>query len=453
MGLFNPRPLPLNPFRKYTACARHMLWLIIKLMIDGIQPPRRPAEVKKAAKITRDDEAYEPAFLPPEAIAAEEVSEMSVDELVEPKKFAPPASATKGRKFTPIVWFKNLGKKQKIIAIIALVLVLAGLGGGAYALLKKPAPKPAPATVVEKKQEAPKEVPVYSPLTGVAVTKDQLKLPVTAIMIENSPDARPQAGLNQAGVVFEAIAEGGITRFLTLWQEAQPDYVGPVRSVRPYYVDWLEGFDAAVAHVGGSAEALQKIKAEGVKDLDQFYNPGPYKRVNNRVAPHNMYTSLAGLIDLQKTKGWTSSTFTGFLRKVEKPSDAPTARAIDIVISGPLYNVHYDYDLATNSYKRSEGGKPHLDERSGAQISPKVVIGIIVPYSIHSDRIHSVYGTIGSGKAYIFQDGNSIEGTWEKTSAKAQISFKDAAGVVVKLNPGQTWITVTSIANNVTYRP
>ena len=424
------------------------------LMIDGIQPSRKPVGAKKATKLTPQDLDNEPAFKPPEAVAAAETpAKPSASTPVTPKRFGSPSAGKKSGKFNLIEKFKDLSKRQKIIAIVALVLVVGGLGGGAFALLKKPAAKPAPAPVAEKKEEAPKETPIYSPLTGIPVTKDQQSLPVTAIMIENSPDARPQSGLNQAGVVFEAIAEGGITRFLTLWQEAQPDYVGPVRSVRPYYVDWLEGFDAAVAHVGGSPEALNKIKDEGVKDLDQFYNPGPYHRVSNRYAPHNMYTSLAGLIDLAKSKGWSTSTFTGFPRKAEKPSDAPTARTIDITISGPLYNVHYDYDVASNSYKRSEGGKPHLDERSKAQISPKVVIAMILPYNLESDNLHSQYGTIGSGKAYIFQDGNSIEGTWEKTSGKSQIVFKDAQGTVVKLNPGQTWITATSIASNVVYKP
>lgn len=422
-------------------------------MIDGIQPPRRASGPKKPAKIKLMDTESEPAFRPPEAFAAEETVTAPEETPVAPKRFTPANPTKKSGKFNFIEKFQNLTKKQKIIAIALLLVILAGLGGGAYALLKKPAPKPAPVVVEQKKEEAPKETPIYSPLTGVAVTKEQSLLPVTAVMIENSPDARPQSGLNQAGVVFEAIAEGGITRFLTLWQEAQPDYVGPVRSVRPYYVDWLEGFDAAVAHVGGSPEALQKIKTDGAKDLDQFYNPGPYHRVSNRYAPHNMYTSLAGLIDLEKSKGWTSSTFTGFPRKAEKPSDAPTARTIDIAISGPLYNVHYDYDLASNSYKRSEGGKPHVDERSKAQISPKVVIAIVLPYSIEGDGIHSSYGTIGSGKAFIFQDGNSVEGTWEKSSSKSQIIFKDAAGNPLPLNPGQTWITATSIANNVVYKP
>lgn len=417
-------------------------------MIDGITPPKRTGEPPKLAKIKRDDEVSEVAFEPPESIALKEepstpTTEQSVGRFQSPKQ---------GRR-SPIAWFQDLPRKGKFAVIFALLLVLTGIGGGVWAYLHSEKPAPTPVVAEAKKEDPPKEVLIYSPLTGNTVSKEQSELPVTGIMIENSPDARPQSGLNQAGVVFEAIAEGGITRFLTLWQETQPDYVGPVRSVRPYYVDWLEGFDAAVAHVGGSPEALAKIKSDGVKDLDQFYNSGPYKRVSNRYAPHNMYTSLGGLLDLQKSKGWTSSTFTGFPRKAAKPSDAPTARTIDITISGALYNVHYDYDLASNSYKRVLAGKPHVDERSKEQISPKVVVAMVVPYSISSDGIHSVYQTIGSGKTYVFQDGIATEGTWTKTSAKSQITFKDAAGNPIAFNAGQTWITATSIANNVTYKP
>ena len=418
-------------------------------MIDGFKPAKRPDEPRKIAKIVRGDDPTEPTFSPPEKIAA---SDAAVEKAVPRPSFSD-APIEKRHRRNPIVWFKGLGKKGKIATILGILIALFGLGGGVYALLSKPAPAP-PEPVAEVKKEEPiKETPIYSPLTGIVVSKEQSELPVTGVMIENSPDARPQSGLNQAGVVFEAIAEGGITRFLALFQEATPDYVGPVRSVRPYYVDWLQGFDAAVAHVGGSAEALAKIKAEGVKDLDQFANAGPYRRVSNRYAPHNMYTSLGGLIDLGKGKGFTKSTFTGFPRKAEKPSDAPTARTVDITISGAQYNVHYDYDLASNTYKRVLAGKPHLDERSKEQISPKVVVAMIIPYGIAANRVNSVYQTIGNGKVYIFQDGIAAEGTWEKTSAKSQITFKDAAGAPIQFNAGQTWITASSIASNVVYKP
>src|SRR3990167_5302800 len=108
-------------------------------------------------------------------------------------------------------------------------------------------------------------------------------------------------------------------------------------------------------------------------------------------------------------------------------------------------SLHYS---ASNSYKRVLAGKPHTDERSKAQISPKVVVAMIVPFGRHPNGVNSQYGTIGSGKAYVFQDGVASEGTWEKASTKAQIVFKDAAGVALPFNAGQTWITATSIATN-----
>lgn len=417
-------------------------------MIDGIKPGGRQRPLSQETS-----NIPEPAFRPPEQIAETEPDVFAnEDGNVSSSKpqFATAGKVKKKRNIKE--WFLDLSTKQRILCIIAVLVCLGGGSAAAFTLLKKDTPAPAPAAKIEPPAEPTKTV-IYSPLTGLPVTKEQSELPVTGIMIENSPDARPQSGLNKAGVVFEAIAEGGITRFLTLFQEEQPDYVGPVRSVRPYYVDWLQGFDAAVAHVGGSPEALAKIKADGAKDLDQFANAGPYRRVSNRYAPHNMYTSLAGLIELEKSKGWTKSTFEGFPRKPEAASAAPNAKAIDIKISSALYNVHYDYDAASNSYKRVLGGKPHLDERSKEQISPKVVVALVVPYSIHSDGIHSVYKTIGSGTAYVFQDGTVTQVTWEKTSSKSQIIFKDASGKAVPFNAGQTWITATAVTNNVTYKP
>ncbi|HEY0891895.1 MAG TPA: DUF3048 domain-containing protein, partial [Cellvibrio sp.] len=277
--------------------------------------------------------------------------------------------------------------------------------------------------------------------------------PVIGVMIENSPEARPQSGLNQAGVVFEAIAEGGITRFLTLWQDTEADYVGPVRSVRMYYLQWAQGFDAPIAHAGGAADALAYIKSAGMKDLDQFANAGPYSRVKSRFAPHNLYTDITKLRELSVKKGWQNSTYTGFARKsTEAPATTPTATSVDMVISGVNYNVHYDYDQASNSYKRVMAGKPHIDERSKAQLSPKVVVALVVPYNVASNGIHSNYKTIGSGKAYVFQDGGVTEGVWEKTSPTSQITFGDANGAPLALTPGQTWITAVGAASNVSFK-
>lgn len=337
-------------------------------------------------------------------------------------------------------WFRRLTRKQYVIAGIAGVLLIST---ASYFIFKKDPPPPAP--VVKQEEPPPPPPPTTEPsrLTGVEIPIELNKLPVTGVMIENSPDARPQAGLNDAGIVFEAISEGGITRFLALYMEDQPDYIGPVRSVRPYYLDFLVPFDAAIAHAGGSAEGLAQIRNEGIKDIDHSPNAGAYQRVSSRFAPHNLYTSRAKLLERHNARGYTASTFTGYPRKdKETPLNPPTARGIDLAISRPLYNVRYDYDGNTNSYKRVMGGQPHIDERSGAQASPKVVVAIVANRS--QSGIYSVYQTTGSGPVFVFQDGGLVEGIWEKPDRKSPYVFKLPDGQPLKLNPGRTWITLVT---------
>ncbi|MBI3624452.1 DUF3048 C-terminal domain-containing protein [Candidatus Saccharibacteria bacterium] len=155
---------------------------------------------------------------------------------------------------------------------------------------------------------------------------------------------------------------------------------------------------------------------------------------------------------MQQTKGFSSS-YSGFTRKADKPSASPTAKSIDLNISSYFYNVHYDYDVSTNSYKRSEGGQPHTDERSAMQLSPKVVIAIVVPKGIASDHIHSTYEDIGTGKAYIFQDAIETDAIWAKTDRTAQIKFTDSNGTAIPINAGQTWISLVGLASDVSFKP
>lgn len=424
------------------------------MFIDGITPPKNPKQPTKIRPSKTDEDELsieEPVFEPPEMVAE------AGDATIEPAKEDKPASPFAAKGAAPVSAKKSrfhLSKKQIIILGVVLALMLGGGGVAAYKLThkKKVVVAPIVQKAVEKPVEPPKPTTVASPLTGIEVKPELAQLPVTGIMIENSPDARPQSGLKDAGIVYEAIAEGGITRFLTLFQESQPDYVGPVRSARPYYLEWLQGYDAAIAHVGGSPEALNLIKSAGIKDLDQFYNSGAYHRITTRYAPHNVYTSLGSLIDLEKSKGYTTSKFQGFARKVDKPSATPGPTSIDLTLSGYLYNVHYDYNAATNSYKRSEGGKPHTDEKSGTQLEPKVVIALIIPYAIKADGLHSDYSTTGSGKAFVFQDGTITVGGWSKASSKDPLLIKDSTGAIFPLNAGQTWITVLGTEGSVAYK-
>lgn len=335
------------------------------------------------------------------------------------------------------------------IAAIGILVIVVGIS--ALLFYKKPTEvtqdKPAPSL--------PKTAPVkyYSPLTGVEV-KDEAatKQAATAIMLENSPDARPQSGIKEAGVVFEAIAEGGITRFLAIYQQEKPGLVGPVRSLRPYYVDWLAPFQPSIAHVGGSKLALDEVRGGGYRDIDQFFNAGSYWRARDRYAPHNVYTSFERLDALNKAKGYTESSIIGFERKDPQPSQTPNATQINVTISGPLYNSSYTYDPATNSYARSQAGAPHLDREAG-RVTPQTVVAMFVNMSrVMEDGYREQIESIGSGRAVIFQDGTATETTWHKSAKTSQITFTDVSGNTVKLNRGQTWITaIPNKTGNVTW--
>jgi hypothetical protein len=342
-------------------------------------------------------------------------------------------------------------KRERYFVIALGLIVVVGLGLTIALALHK---EPDVTSSVYKPKPKPPAPKYYSPLTGVAVADEATtKRQVTAIMIENSPDARPQSGLKDAGIIFEAIAEGGITRFIALYQEARPGLIGPVRSVRPYYVEWAGGYDAAVAHIGGSAKALQMIRSGsyGV-DLDQFFNAGAYWRASDRAAPHNVYTNFDRLDALSTSKGKTSSAFTGFVRKEDTKSKAPNATSLNIAVSTGQYAVTYGYDAASNSYVRSEGGALHTD-REGGQLAPKVVVALRVENTtVFEDGTRQSYQVTGSGQAFVFQDGIAQEATWSKADARSPLLLRDGAGKDVALNRGQTWVTAVAPGKAITWQ-
>jgi len=341
-------------------------------------------------------------------------------------------------------WF--LRHRLAVLIFCGALIVCIGVITSAFFVSNKPVAfvkKPVAKTVVKPKPS----VKYYSPLTGELVADlAATKLPVTGIMIENSPDARPQSGLKDSGVVFEAIAEGGITRFLVLYQQEKPQLIGPVRSLRLYDVDWLAAFNAGIGHVGGSAAALAEIRNGSYRDLDQFFNPGSYWRSTDRYAPHNVYTSFEKLDALNAAKGYTTSTFTGFSRVDGVPVKTPDATSIDITISSYLYNSSYTYDKINNNYARSQAGEAHLDQESG-QITPSVVIAMRVDETtVLEDGYRESITTTGSGDAVIFQNGTAIRATWHKADKLSQVNFTDANGIEIPLVRGQTWIA--AVPNN-----
>ena len=328
--------------------------------------------------------------------------------------------------------------------------------------------------------------PIYSILTGEEITDASLNSnPTYCVQIPNGTDgARPQAGLTHAAVVFEAIAESGITRFAAIFQNPDTSVIGPIRSLRPYYLDWDTPFDCTVVHAGGSDEAIAALRAGGHRELDENYTY-MWRETGTSRLWNNLFTSPTDLSAWNTAQGWNTSDPEGFPRLLPEDIDqllrARTACAEDPECTPePLvtdfsfnfgnwdtFNTIYHYDANTNTYLRSYAtGDAHLVYDCPAdlsqpttttecgelvQIAPSVVIAMVVEEHRMADGYHEDITTIGSGPAYIFQNGTVTEGTWEKSSQSSQIRFLDAAGEPVSLTPGQLWIAAVPEYGSVIY--
>ena len=273
-----------------------------------------------------------------------------------------------------------------------------------------------------------------SQLTGLDVDEELADRPILAVMIENSQEARPQTGLDSAGIVFESVTEGGITRYLAMYQEKMPEDIGPVRSLRSHFLDWAMGFDASIAHVGGSAQALQEAEDRNAKSLSQFKFSEPYYRDESRSAPHNLYAKTAGLREIQKDESHKKSQFDNIPRSNDAPAADP--QAIDIILnfSSALFKVEFKYDKTTNSYDRYLAGEPHLDKETDQVIKVKNLIVLELPKNRGQQD-----GADGSGTALVFKDGQAIKGRWNLDSYRDRVKVVDDTGNEIPLNRGDSW--------------
>lgn len=331
-------------------------------------------------------------------------------------------------------------KKAQIITLI-VILVIAALIGGFFVFWKKP--------VKETKTNENVNTPVSA--------EGEEEFPI-AVVIENLITARQyQAGLAEADIVYEALAEGGITRFLAVYTKAKTlSLIGPVRSARTYYVDWAEEFSGLFAHIGGSPQALGMLHTEDyLYDLNQFSYGKYYWRDVNIGAPHNLFTSSELLAFARRdevgeeVKGdWEKWPTKDGATKEERPTEE---KYIKINFSSDSYFVEYKYDRENNVYLRFNAGQEHKD-KSEQQISAK---NIIVQY-VETSLLEPSTGrltmkTIGEGKAVVFRDGQAVTGTWRKEERGARTKFYDEAGEKIKLNKGTTWVEVVPTDRSVEY--
>ena len=372
---------------------------------------------------------------------------------------------------------------------IALVLLALGIGGlaglaaanmtpavssagsspspVARASLPAASPSSAPATPAATASPTasptPTPVPtptlVAAPLDGVLVSPARAAQHPIAVMVDDQIDARPQSGFNSASVVWQAPAEGGIPRYMLVFQENSPGMVGPVRSARYYFIAWAAEWRAMYVHAGGSPQAISTLRSQGngqlVYNADDFRYEGRYLwRVNTRFSPHNLYSDGSHLRSLAKV-----------VRAKDGPlvaawsfaPDAPLAeRPVGgrIAVAYPWNSIRYDYDRATNTYRRSVlKTSPQVDAADRKAVSPKNVIVMLVHFGPlndgHPNKKRLEATVIGQGTAWIATNGQTIKGTWRKAALTKPTQFFDAAGQPVTLTVGQTFVQVMPIGTPV----
>lgn len=315
------------------------------------------------------------------------------------------------------------------------------------------------------------------PLNGVLYSVQQkqwwLKHRPLGVMIENHLDARPQSGLSYADVVYEAVAEGGITRFLALYYCQDAPEVGPIRSARTYFIDWLSEYGnfPLYAHVGGAnaegdADALGQIESYGwsdYNDLNQFSVGFPtYWRDATRqghavATEHTMYSTTSKLWDLGVSRSLTNvdkngnpwdANFVAYDFKDDAASTNPSASKIHLELwsSDSDYFIDWTYDPKTNLYARVNGGNPHIDRNTNKQLTTKNLVLLSMQESHaddgYSNNEHLLYGDKGTGKAVVFMDGKKISATWHKINRTSRTLLTDSEGNAIKLNRGTIWFTV-----------
>ncbi len=288
------------------------------------------------------------------------------------------------------------------------------------------------------------EIILADAINGLKVSPEIATTRPIAVMVENHPDAWPQSGLASADVVFEALAEGGITRFLAIFQTQNPSFIGPVRSAREYFAQIADQWGALFAHVGGSNEVIAQLKNRQYKNLDdanEYYNFEFFPRRNNKPQPHHIFTStekLRELISFHKFSG--IAQFSPWNFKDDSPVATSTATKISIDFSRAGYEVGWVYNSQNNSYGRLQYFKPHLDENTDKQIFAKTVVAQMVTVTpVPKDPLLSVDIDLKSGgKAYVFLDGQVIEGVWKNEPGKTR--FYNNYNQEISFNRGPIWV-------------
>ncbi|MFH1631419.1 MAG: DUF3048 domain-containing protein [bacterium] len=338
----------------------------------------------------------------------------------------------------------SLISKEVWIGVAALIIVAGLIAISIYSTVRQVTPE-----IVE---EVEAQVVPRHPLTGEVLDAEVDELPqVFGIMVENSADAWPLSGVDEAFLVIEAPVEGTIPRFIAFFMEGQEtEKIGPVRSARPYYLDWNDELGAVYGHVGGSPEALDLIKYEGETiDLNQFWQSEYFYRQNGyRYAPHNVYTTGELLNESLDELDLDDPDYGVWNFKDDSPVAQQDVESLRIDwTGGSTYDVFWEYNPESNDYTRWQGQyEMELDDDDTVVANNIVVVATDIKIIDWVGRRRIV--TVGEGDALVAQDGEVYLARWEKDSRTDRLRFYTVDGFEISLNAGTTWIEIVEDLSN-----
>lgn len=296
---------------------------------------------------------------------------------------------------------------------------------------------------------------VAGPLDGLPTEQSRAARRPIVAMLDNFAAARPQSGLGEASVVWEAPVEGGITRLMAVFLEHDASRIGPIRSTRPYFLDWAAAYHPLFVHDGGSPAAQAEVnRISGLVNIDAVSFGTTFRRVSSEVAPHNLFSSTPAIRTLTGLHNWGSGEAVPAIphRQNSQPAANPTGKRVtaDFSLPGvapnPSYAVSYRFDPASDTYLRSVAGQPAVDSLTGRQIEANNVVLLVTAMKlIPNDPLSRItVRTLGAGKAVVLEGGRETQGTWRKRSPTAALHLTDGSGSSLRLDPGATWIEVVT---------
>jgi hypothetical protein len=297
--------------------------------------------------------------------------------------------------------------------------------------------------------------PTVFPLTGLpASSATTTGRPALSIKVENTPAARPQAGLDAADIVTEELVEGGITRFLATFQSRDAPLVGPVRSARPVDAALLRELGGGLFGYAGAAEGeIAPVRAYSTATLVGVEQaPQAYWRVPSRPAPHNLYTSTTRLYQAGERLGGNRPPPSPLFQFSELvPSEVPAARGIVVPFSPvPDYVVTWRWDAAARGYDRYQGGRPAMQADGGGIRATDVVV-LSVKVGTIPGLVDSLGNpdpnvlVVGRGACWVLRDGRVLRGTWQRSSVGQAMRLVGSGGRTIPLHPGRTWIELQPV--------